>query len=155
MTPPNAPDQLARAPFSAMLRGGLLPSLVAGVLTVVVAWVVRGGTGALAAVLGVILAMVFFAGGLWVMTRIVGAQPISLMAGALAVYFGQVIVLGVVILSLYAAAWLDGPAFGVSILVVTLVWQVFQVRAFIRSRRPVYDEPVYGAPGDAAGEMLT
>ena len=45
------------------------------------------------------------------------------------------------IFSLSGADWLDGKAFGLSVLAVALVWQLFQVLAFIRLRKPVYDEP--------------
>ena len=38
-----------------------------------------------------------------------------------------------VIVALQDAAWLDGTAFGLSALAVALVWQVFQVVAFMRS----------------------
>jgi ATP synthase protein I len=59
----------------------------------------------------------------------------------MAVYLGQVIFLGVVIYSLSGASWLDGKAFGLSVLAVALIWQVCQVVAFMRLRQPVYDEP--------------
>jgi ATP synthase protein I len=93
------------------------------------------------------------------MKRVVGANPLSVLAGALAVYLGQIIFLGIIILVLSGARWLDGTAFGLAILVVALVWQVCQVVAFLRMRHSVYDDPsTHGtgadqpAPGRAAGE---
>ena len=150
MTEQHAPA--AAAPFAAMLRGGLVPSLVAAPLIVIALWVARSGRGGLAALLAVAVTMAFFAGGLWVMKRVTNANPLSLLAGALAVYLGQVIFLGVVILGLSGAGWLDGTAFGIAALAVTLVWQVGQVVAFVRMRKSVYDAPAAspGAPG--AGE---
>ena len=47
---------------------------------------------------------------------------------------------GAIILLLQGADWLDGRAFGLTALACALVWQVFQVLGFLRSRRPVYDE---------------
>jgi len=108
---------------------------------VLVSWITRQTRGGLAALLGVSIAVVFFAGGLYVMKRVTTANPLSVLAGALAVYLGQVIFLGLVILSLSGAGWLDGMAFGLSVLAVALIWQVSQVVAFIRLRKPVYDEP--------------
>jgi ATP synthase protein I len=75
------------------------------------------------------------------MKRVVGANPLSVLAGALAVYLGQIIFLGVIILVLSGASWLDGTAFGLAILVVALVWQACQVVVFLRMRQGVYDEP--------------
>jgi len=87
----------------------------------------------------------FFAAGLYVMKRVVGANPLSVLAGALAVYLGQIIFLGIIILVLAGAQWLDGTAFGLAILVVALVWQACQVVTFLRMRHSVYDAPSTGA----------
>jgi ATP synthase protein I len=119
--------------------------MVASVPVIVaVFWVTRASRGGLAALLGVSIAVVFFASGLYVMGRVTNANPISVLAGAMAVYLGQVIFLGVVILTLSGVHWLDGTAFGLSVLAVALVWQVWQVcqvAAFMRLRKPVFDEP--------------
>jgi len=124
-----------------MLRGAVIPTACTAPVVVLVSWITRQTRGGLAALLGVSIAVVFFAGGLYVMKRVTTANPLSVLAGALAVYLGQVIFLGLVILSLSGAGWLDGMAFGLSVLAVALIWQVSQVVAFIRLRKPVYDEP--------------
>lgn len=146
------PTPAPAAPFAAMLRGALLPTLAMAPAIVLVLWLARSTRGGLAALLAVAVTIAFFAGGLWVMKRVTNANPLSLLAGALAVYLGQVIFLGVVILGLSGASWLDGTAFGIAALAVTLIWQVGQVLAFVRMRKDVYDAPPTspGAPG--AGE---
>ena len=94
-----------------MLRGALLPSTAAGLLAAVVLWVLRDSDGGLAALLGVAVAVVFFAAGLAVMKRVVGANPLSVLAGALAVYLGQILFLGVIILVLSGrAGWTAPPS---------------------------------------------
>jgi len=141
------PAPAPAAPFAAMLRGALVPSLVAAPLVVVALWVARGSRGGLAALLAVVVTIAFFAGGLAVMKRVTNANPLSLLAGALAVYLGQVLFLGIVIISLSSASWLDGTAFGIAALAITIVWQVGQVVAFVRMRKSVYDAPASpGAP---------
>ena len=145
------PAPAPAAPFAAMLRGALVPSLVAAPLVVIALWVARGSRGGLAALLAVVVTIAFFAGGLAVMKRVTNANPLSLLAGALAVYLGQVLFLGIVIISLSSASWLDGTAFGIAALAITIVWQVGQVVAFVRMRKSVYDAPASpGAP--EAGE---
>jgi ATP synthase protein I len=141
MTQPQAPVPAHGPPFAAMLRGAVIPTACTAPVVVLVSWITRQTRGGLAALLGVSIAVVFFAGGLYVMKRVTTANPLSVLAGALAVYLGQVIFLGLVILSLSGAGWLDGMAFGLSVLAVALIWQVSQVVAFIRLRKPVYDEP--------------
>jgi ATP synthase protein I len=75
------------------------------------------------------------------MSRVTNANPLSVLAGALAVYLGQVVFLGVVIITFSGAHWLDSTAFGLSVLAVALIWQLCQVVAFMRLRQPLYDEP--------------
>jgi ATP synthase protein I len=124
-----------------MLRATVIPMAASAPVIVVVFWIAGGPRGGLAALLGVCVSVTFFASGLYVMGRVTNANPISVLAGALAVYLGQVIFLGVVILTLSGVQWLDGTAFGLSTLAVALIWQVCQVAAFMRLRKPVYDEP--------------
>jgi ATP synthase protein I len=141
MTQPQASGPAQPPPCGAMLRGAVIPTVCTAPVIVLVFWLTRQTRGGLAALLGVSIAVVFFASGLYVMKRVSNANPLSVLAGALAVYLGQVIFLGLVIFSLSGADWLDGKAFGLSVLAVALVWQLFQVLAFIRLRKPVYDEP--------------
>lgn len=134
------------SPFAAMLGAAVTPMAVTAPIIVAGFWITRQTRGGLAALLGVFIAVVFFASGLYVMKRVTNASPLSVLAGALAVYLGQVIFLGLVILSLSGADWLDGKAFGLSILAVALIWQLSQIGAFIRLRKPVYDEPAQERP---------
>ena len=135
-----APSGPARpAVLRDMMRGALRPSVVTGLVAVVVATAVRGPLGATAAALGSAVALAFFSGGLWAMSKVVGTEPLVAMAAALAVYFAQIIVIGALILLLYGAPWLDGMVFAAAVLAVTLVWQVVAIRAYRRSRQPVYD----------------
>jgi ATP synthase protein I len=123
--------------------------VVTAPVIILVFWFTGQSRGGLAALFGVVIALIFFAGGLYIMGRITNASPISVLVGALAVYLGQVIFLGVVMVSFSGAAWLDGKAFGLSILAVALIWQVAQVVAFLRLRKPVFDLPA-AVPQNAA-----
>jgi ATP synthase protein I len=140
MKHPQALGPANKTLFAAMLSGAVIPMAFAAPVIVLGLWITRQTRGGLAAMLGVCIAVVFFASGLYVMKRVTNANPLSVLAGALAVYLGQVIFLGLVIVSLSGADWLDGRAFGLSILAVALVWQLSQIRAFVRLRKPVYDE---------------
>ena len=132
----------AGAPFGDMLRGALLPSLVAGLLAVVGVVLWRGGDALAGALIGLVVAVGFFAPGMFLLSRLVrSASPHAFFAVAMAVYLGQVIALLLVILVFRDAPWVDGPALGVVALVVTLVWQAFAMRALRRARIPVYDAP--------------
>ncbi len=132
----------AGAPFGAMLRGALLPSVLAGLLTVGVLVGVRGTDALAGALIGLLVSIGFFASGMFLLSRLVrDASPHAFFAVAMAVYFGQVIVLLLVIIAFKNADWVDGVALGIVALVVTLVWQVFAMVALRRARILVYDEP--------------
>jgi ATP synthase protein I len=138
----------AGAPFAAMLRGALLPSVLAGLLTVVVLVVLRGQNALAGAVIGLLVAVGFFASGMFLLSRLVrDASPHAFFAVAMAVYLGQVIVLLLVIMAFKNADWVDGVALGLVALVVTIVWQVFAMIALRRARTPVYDQPSDGSAG--------
>lgn len=138
------------AVFGAMLRTALLPSAVCGLGAVLVLWVARGPAGLLGAIVGVAVALVFFVAGLAVMRRLSDGNPMTLMVAALAVFLGQLLFLGAVILVLGSVPGLDGVAVGVGALVVALAWQVFQILAFLRTRRPVFDPSATRGGMDAA-----
>jgi ATP synthase protein I len=135
-----------------MLRGAFYPTLAVGPVAVLVAWLVGDGKAAYSAALGFGIAIAFFALGMVVMSRLdSAADPLRFLASALAVFLGQMIFLLLVIVGLKDASWLDGTAFGLSALAVALLWQVFQVISFMRSRRLVFDAPAGGGQdgGDA------
>ena len=144
------PQHTDRDPFAAMLRAAFLPTLVVGPVAVVIAAIAGGGRAALGAALGFVVAIAFFALGLYVMHRLgSAADAFRFLASALAVFMGQLIFLLLVILVLQGADWLDGTAFGLTALAVALVWQVFQVIAYVRTRRLVFDEePVQDGGSD-------
>lgn len=139
----------AGAPFAAMLRGALLPSLGAGAVAVVVMLGWRGTDALAGALIGLLVSVGFFASGMFLLSRLVrSASPHAFLAVAMAVYLGQVIALLLVIIVFKDADWVDGVALGAVALVVTIVWQVAAMLALRQARIPVYDPPADGS-GDA------
>ena len=151
MTAPQASGPEYGPPFAAMFRGALTPMVATAPVIVLAFWITSHARGGLAALLGVVIAVVFLAGGLHVMKRVVNSNPLTVLAGALAVFFGQVIFLGFVMLVLSGADWLDARSFGLSMLAVALIWQLSQVVVFMRLRKPVY--PVYDVSVDVPADV--
>ncbi len=146
-TAPVPTEPVVPSPFDTMLKTAFVPSLGAGVTTAVVALLVGGGRAGLSAGFGGLLALFFFAAGLLVMRKVIDVNGVALMAAAMAVFFGQLIL--VILLMVAATSVLDlrpVPTV-IAVAVVVLVWQGFQVLGFVRSRRPVYDSPT--SEGDA------
>lgn len=139
--PSRTPTAAAGAPFAVMLRGALVPATVAGVVAVVVLAIVRGSGAIAGGLLGVLVAVLFFASGMFLLSRLVrSASPHAFFAVAMTVYFGQIIALLLFFVAFRRADWLDGTALALSALVVTIAWQAFAYRAMRAARLPIYDE---------------
>ena len=140
-----APQERAQpSPFDTMLKTAFVPSLGAGVVAAVVTWIVAGGHAGISAGFGAALALLFFAAGLLVMRKVIDVNAVALMAAAMAVFFGQLILVFLVMLAATRVLDLDALPTVIGVLVVVIVWQIFQVLGFTRSRRPVYDPPAAG-----------
>lgn len=152
----TAPAPASPHPFTAMTRTAFVPTLLVGPVAIAIAFFAGGGGAAGGAALGYAVTIAFFLLGMIVMTRFAAnTPPLLFMATALAVFFGQLIFLLIVILVLQGADWLDGTAFGLTALAVALVWQIFQVIGYLRGRRLVYDEPAAEATAAEAPDEAT
>ena len=141
MTQQSAPT--GSYPFSATLRGAMVPTLAAGAAATVVLALTRGIAGGVSALVGVAIAVVFFGSGLLLMDKLVrDRDPMLFMAVGMAIYFAQVLMLLGILVIAGRIESLDSWAAGVAMLVAVLAWQVGQVRAWRRARVPVYDQPV-------------
>ena len=139
--------QTGSYPFSATLRGSLVPALVAGVLAAVVLGLLRGVDGAVSAIVGVAIAIAFFASGLLLMDKLVrDKNPMLFMAVGMSVYLAQVMVLLGVLVIARRVDSLDSRAAGIAMLVTVVVWQVAQMRAWRQARVLVYDTPAEAPP---------
>lgn len=136
--------------FAVLLRGALPPTVVAGLVTAAVIWVLNDTRAGVSALVGVVIAVAFFASGLLVMSRVVvdTGNPMLFMAVGMATYFAQVILLLGVLIVARGIESFDSVAAGIAILVCVLVWQVAQVRSWRRARIPVYDDPASARPTD-------
>ena len=143
------PESAARTreQFTAMLRGSLIPTVAVGVVAVVVAAVLGGAKPATSAALGAALVVVFFSLSLLVMRQTAHLQPTAVMAVVLTTYTGKILALGIAMVLLRDASWLSGQALALSIIVCTVVWLAFEMRAFTRMRilvAPQADRPEDG-----------
>lgn len=139
----HAGQDPTRAQFAAMLRGSLVPTLVVGVV-VVGGFAVAGARPAWSAALGAGLVVVFFSLSLLVMRQTSHLQPIAVMSVVLATYTAKILALAVAMVALRDARWLSGQALAVAVVVCTVVWLAFEMRAFTRLR-------VLVAPGAGEG----
>jgi ATP synthase protein I len=128
------------------LRTALVPSVVVGAIAVVAGWFVDGWLGALGALLGALVAIAFFAGGQYVLGRILSGNPDFALSAGLLLYLTQVLILFGLIVLLRGATWLNGRIFGIAVLAVTIAWIAGSLLATSRTK-VLYADPANPAPG--------
>lgn len=120
-----------------MLRGALVPGMLALPLLAGSFWAYAGESAALSALAGAALVLVVLTVGLLGITAVVMGPAATSMAGAGVVYLGQLILLAAAVLVLRGVDWLDGRPFALSAIVQTLVMQVGQVAGYVRARHEI------------------
>ena len=125
----------------AVLRASVIPTVVVGVLAVVVAYLAKGTNGAVAAALGATIVVLFFASGQYVLGRILSANPQLILSAGLLLYLTQIGVLFVMIALLKDATWLDPKVFAITVVLCTLTFTGMAVLASQRTK-VLYVEPL-------------
>lgn len=138
----DAPEQVALVRTPSFITG------VVGVIAVVVAGFAYGGEGALAAAMGAIVVIVFFAGGQLVVGRVLRTNPALGMNTALLVYLVQIGVLFVLMLLLRDATFFNSQVFAFTVIVCVLTWIAGAIIGFSRTKMLTV-EPGSGPPAPA------
>lgn len=120
-----------------LLRGALIPSLVVGVLAIIIAALVRGSAGLVGALVAQLVVVIYFAVHLGVARISRNLDPGSTFALALFSYFAKFLLLGIFLLILTRTTSresIDRGAFALTAITLTLIWQASQIRAFLKLR---------------------
>ena len=135
MSTPKPPDSQADAPEQiALVRTPSFITGVVGVIAVVVAGFLYGGKGALAATMGAIVVIAFFAGGQIVVGRVLRNNPALGMNTALLVYIVQIGLLFVLMLVLKNATFFNAQVFAFTVIVCVLTWILGAIIGFSRTK---------------------
>src|SRR5919112_1174906 len=124
-----------------MLRGGVVPAAVVGVVALVVFTLVDGSLGTAGSGLATVVVLVSSISTLLILRRLAGLDPRVVLMGALVAYFFKVMLLGVFLVLFRHSDWLSPLAFAVTAVVVSLASTIGEVVAFTRTRTLIYDEP--------------
>lgn len=126
-----------------MLRGALPPTLAVGVASTVVAALMAGAEGAVGALIGLSIVVLFFGLGLYVLRRCAALDPAVVLVIALGLYAGKLVLIGGTLLLLEASGALvgvaDKMALGLTAIACTLAWTTGQIVGATRSREPLYN----------------
>ena len=117
-----------------VLRRAGLGTAVAGVVVVVISGIVAGSSGAVGAILGTILVIVFFSVGQFALGAVLKSNPHMALTMALTLYLVKVGVLLLIIILFADTNLFDTKTFAAAILTGTMVWTVVEVWIFGTSK---------------------
>ncbi|MFB7777814.1 hypothetical protein [Streptomyces bauhiniae] len=117
-----------------ILAQAAVPTAAVGAIAAVVSAVVAGGKGAIGAVVGTLIVILFMGIGLYVLQRTARSFPQLFQMMGLMLYAAQLLLL-VVFVGLFKNTTLFNPrAFAVVLVVATLTWIVAQARAHMKAK---------------------
>lgn len=120
---------------SEMLKGALIPSLVVGVIALIISTIFKGSAGLYGALLGQVIVIIFFLVSVGVAFMTKEAEPAVTMALALFSYFAKVLLLGAVIFAINMTtneSQVNRLSFGLTAISLTFAWLAGEVRAFLK-----------------------
>ncbi|MFD4790245.1 hypothetical protein ACFWN1_24960 [Streptomyces sp. NPDC058459] len=111
-----------------------VPTAAVGAIAAVVSGVVAGGKGAIGAVVGTLVVVLFMGIGLYVLQRTARSFPQLFQMMGLLLYAAQLLLL-VIFVGLFKNTTLFNPrAFAVVLVVATLTWIAAQARAHLKAK---------------------
>ncbi len=140
MLPPSK-SPTSQDPYGAMLRGGVVPAAIVGVVALVAFTLTEGSLGAAGSGLATVVVLLSSVSTLVILRKMAGLDPRVVLMGALVAYFFKVFLLGVFLVLFRDAEWLSPLAFAVTAIVVSLAGTIGEVVAFTRVKTYIYDEP--------------
>ncbi|MFG6199238.1 hypothetical protein [Nonomuraea sp. JJY05] len=129
-----------------VLKSAAIPTFAVGVVAVAVSLLTIGGKGALGAAIGTLLVGVFFSISVVAVSYAARVSPQLMAIAAMVSYLVKVVAIMVVLASFRDTTAWNTQAFAWTVVVCTLVWTGFEVRAFMKTKL-LYVDPDAGVPG--------
>ena len=129
-TRPN-PDQHG----ADLWRGAIKPASLVALLGLILGTVIKGKSGALAALLGAVTVLIFLSIHLLISRLTVNLDPMATMAIAMFSYFTKVLVMGaflILVSQTTSEASVNRPVFAACALAITAAWLAGEIRAFVK-----------------------
>ncbi|WP_033312991.1 hypothetical protein RFN58_29010 [Streptomyces iakyrus] len=111
-----------------------VPTAAAGVVVVAVSGVVAGGTGAIGAAVGTVLAILFMGVGLYVLQWTAKTLPQLFQAMGLMLYVAQLLLLLIFVALFKDTSLFNAKTFALGLVIATVVWMAAQARAHMKAK---------------------
>ncbi|ALO11059.1 hypothetical protein [Streptomyces gardneri] len=112
----------------------VIPTAAVGAIATVISAVVAGGKGAIGAVVGTLVVILFMGIGQLVLQRTAKSLPHLFQAMGLMLYTAQLLVLFIFLALLKNTTLFDFKAFAFTLLATTVVWVAAQARAYMKAK---------------------
>lgn len=123
-----------------MLVHCAVPTAAGGVVGAVVSGLLAGGKGAIGAVAGAVVVILFMGSGLAGLQKTAKSYPHLFQAMGLLLYTTQILLLAVLLIAFKGTTLFDGKAFAFTLLGSALVWVAAQARGHSKAKI-LYVEP--------------
>ena len=120
-----------------LLRGALVPTLIVGLIAIVVSTFIQGLSGFNGALLAQAVVLIYFLVHIFVSKISRNLDPMSTMALAMFSYFAKVIFMGVFLLlvtKFTERSTVDRPSFAICAILITMAWLFGEIRSFLKLR---------------------
>jgi hypothetical protein len=120
-----------------LLRGALIPTVITGVVSIVVSFALAGLPGLYGAFLAQFIVVIFFAVTLWVSKLSKNLDPLSTMGLALFSYTTKLLLIGVFlwVLTTYTdREAINRTSFGVAAILLSLSWLGGEIASYMKLR---------------------
>ncbi|WP_149181206.1 hypothetical protein [Streptomyces sp. TRM49041] len=131
-----------------------VPTLAVGAVGTAVSAVVAGGEGAIGAVVGTLVVVLFMGVGLVVLQRTAKSLPQLFQAMGLMLYVAQLLLLFMFLTMFKNTALFDFKAFAFTLLAATVTWIAAQARSWMKAKI-LYVDPAAGQGGNPAKSGTT
>ncbi|MBP2584754.1 ATP synthase protein I [Streptomyces sp. PvR006] len=112
----------------------VIPTAAVGAIATVISAVVAGGKGALGAVVGTLVVLLFMGIGQVVLQRTAKSLPHLFQAMGLMLYTAQLLLLFIFLALLKNTTLFNFKAFAFTLLATTVVWVAAQARAYMKAK---------------------
>jgi hypothetical protein len=127
--------KLDKDPNVIMMKGALKPSLVVGLLGLVISTWMQGSAGLYGAMLAQLVVLVFFLVNIGVASMTKNVDPIATMAFAMFSYFSKILILGAMMFAIGKFtdnADINRMSFGLTAIALTFAWLGGEIRAYLK-----------------------
>ena len=117
------------------MKGALKPSLVVGLLGLIISTWLQGSAGLYGAMLAQSVVLVFFLVNIGVASMTKNVDPIATMAFAMFSYFSKILILGAMMFAIGKFtdnADINRMSFGLTAIALTFAWLGGEIRAYLK-----------------------